>query len=337
MRGKNSTIYDVAKVAGVSISTVSRVLNSPHQVSELTRKKVLKAIEQLKYVPKAEASARARKKFRRIGALTPSLTVPSFVERFRGIANALHGTNYELIVYLVENSTQLQHYLDMLSVSKRIDGLITITLPIDEDSLKHIISNDIEIVCIEDVNPFCCNIIINNTLGGQLAAKHFLKKGYRRCAYVGENFGPVPKQRERLHGFREALCEAGVGLPDEYIRLFPSNMDDVVKHMDDVVKYTSQLLDLSSPPEAIFTYSDLHAIGVLKAARLRKIHIPDELAVIGFDNIDAAEFMELTTIDQHLEESGKVAVEVLLSRIAGKTQSIQNIELQIHLKERSTT
>lgn len=333
MNAKNSTIYDVAEEAGVSISTVSRVLNSPQQVSESTREKVLTAIEQLQFVPKAEASARARKQFGRIGVLTPSLTVLSFVERLRGIAHALNDTDFELIVYSVGNSAQLQHYLDMLSVSRRVDGLIIMTLPIDEKSLNRLISNDIEIVCIEVANPFCCNITVNNTLGGQLAAKHLLKKGYRRCAYVGENFqvaSETNNSAKRLQGFREILHENDLELPDEYVRLLPFTMDDVIEH-------TQQLLDLPTPPEAIFTYSDLYAIGVLKATRSRKMYIPDELAVMGFDNIDAAEFMELTTVDQNLEESGRLAIEVLLSRMAGKIQVVQNIELQIQIKERNTT
>lgn len=332
MRAGDPTIYDVAKAAGVSISTVSRVLNSPHQVRESTRKKVLQAIEDLNFVPKAEASARARKQFGRVGVLTPFLTASSFVERLSGIAHALHGTEYELIVYSVRNSHQLQHYLDMFSASRRIDGLIILSLPIDEESLRRVMAKNIQVVSIEVPNPVCCNITVDNVLGGQLAAKHLLQKGHRRCAYLGENIQPMNETRnceKRLRGFREELLKAGVELSEDYIHLFPLTMENVVEH-------TYQLLDLPFPPTAIFTYSDMYAIGVLKAARLRKMHIPEDLAVIGFDNIDAADFMELTTVDQNLEESGRLAVEVLLSRVVGKIQSIQNIELQIQIKERST-
>lgn len=333
MNAKASTIYDVARMADVSIATVSRVLNSPYQVTETTREKVLHAIAQLQFVPKAEASARARKHFGRIGVLTPSLTVPSFVERLRGVAHALHNTEYELIVYSVGNNAQLQHYLDMLSASRRLDGLIIMTLPIEEKSLKRLIANHLEIVCIEVANPFCCNITANNTLGGQFAATHLLEKGYRRCAYIGENFhiaSETNNSAKRLQGFRDTLHIYGMELPDEYIRLFPFTMDGTIEH-------THQLLDLSPPPEAIFTYSDLYAIGVLKAARMRKMHIPEDVAVIGFDNIDAADFVELTTVDQHLEESGKLATELLISRMTGKAPIVQNIELQIQIKERGTT
>jgi DNA-binding LacI/PurR family transcriptional regulator len=326
------TIYDVAKSANVSISTVSRLFNSPHQVSEATRKRVLQAIEELKFVPKAEASARARKRFGRIGILTPFLTASSFVERLKGIAHALQGTEYEVIVYSVRNAHQLQHYLDMFAVSRRIDGLIILSLPIKKEALRRIISNKIQIVSIEVPNSFCCNITVDNVLGGRLAAKHFLKKGHRRCAYIGEYIEPTNETRnceKRLRGFREELSQAGIALSENYIRLFPLTMDNVVEQ-------TNMLLDLSSPPTAIFTYSDMYAIGVLKAARLRKVRIPEDLAVIGFDNIEMAAFMELTTIDQNLEESGRLAVDMLLSQITGRILSVQNIELQIQIKERIT-
>lgn len=332
MRTGDPTIYDVAKAAGVSISTVSRVLNSPHQVREVTRKKILQAIKHLKFVPKAEASAQARKRFGRIGVLIPFLTAPSFVERLSGIAHALQGTEYELIVYLVRNLRQLQHYLDMFSAARRVDGLIVLSLPINEESLSRIIAKNIQVVSIEVPNSFCSNITVDNVLGGQLAAKYLLQKGHRRCAYIGENIDPINDTRnceKRLRGFREELLKAGLELSEDDIQLFPLTMENVVEH-------TYRLLDLPSPPTAIFTYSDMYAIGVLKAARLRKLHIPEELAVIGFDNIDAADFMELTTIDQNLEESGRLAVEILLSRVTGKIQSVQNIELQIQIKERST-
>ncbi len=333
MNAKHPTIYHVAKAATVSISTVSRVLNAPHLVSETTREKVLQAIEQLQFVPKAEAMARATKQLKRIGVLTPSLTLPSFVERLRGIAHALHATGYEMIVYSVGHETHLQHYLDMLAAARRIDGLIIMTLPVAGKSLQRLMANHIEIVCIEVANPLCCNITTNNTLGGQLAATHLIEKGCQRYAYIGESFdlaSVTNNSAKRLQGFHDTLRDSGIELSRQCVRLFPFTMEETVAH-------TNHLLDLPEPPDAIFTYSDLYAIGVLKAARMRKMSVPEDLAVIGFDNIDAADFMELTTVDQFLEESGKLAVELLISRMNGKHPIVQNIELQIQIKERRTT
>lgn len=330
---QHPTIYNVAEKAGVSIATVSRVLNSPHQVSESTRQKVLQAIEELNFVPKAEASVRAKKRIGRIGVLTPFLTAPSFVERIEGIAHTLHGTEYELIVYSVRNAHQLQHYLDMFSAARRLDGLIILSLPIDEEALRRVIANAVEVVSIEVSNALCCNITVDNVAGGLLAAAHLLEKGYRRCAYIGESIEPTNTTgncEKRLQGFREGLQQGGVELPEECIRLFPWIMEEIVQQ-------THALLDLPTPPQAVFTYSDMYAIGVMKALRARKLHAPEDLAIVGFDNIHAADFMELSTVDQNLEESGRLAVEFLLSRFAGKSQAIQNIELQIHFRERSTT
>ena len=342
MEIQHPTIYNVAESAGVSIATVSRVLNSPYQVTESTRQKVLQAIEDLNFVPKAEASVRAKKHIGRIGVLTPFLTTPSFVERIEGIAHALDGTEYELIVYSVRNAKQLQHYLDMFSAARRLDGLIILSLPIEDEALRRVVANGTQAVSIEVSNAFCCNITVDNIAGGCLAAAHLLEKGYRRCAYIGESIEPMNKTgncEKRLQGFRERLQQDGLDIPKEYIRLFSLTMDESEQHaqIEEAALHTYALLDLPTPPQAIFTYSDMYAIGVLKALRQRKLHAPEDLAVVGFDNIHVADFMELSTVDQNLEESGRLAVEFLLSRFEGKSQAIQNIELQIHVKERNTT
>jgi LacI family transcriptional regulator len=259
----------------------------------------------------------------------------SFVERLRGIAEALYATEYELIVYSVANDEQLQHYLDMLSASKRVDGLIVMTLQVDETTLKRLQAQKIEIVCIEVPNPLCNTITINNFWGGALAAQHLIDKGYQRFAYIGEPFHAtgdlrIGNSEKRLQGFQAGLQENGMRLSDEYIRLVPYSMEAAIEQ-------TRYLLDLPEPPDALFTYSDLYAIWALKVLRQRKMHAPEDLAIVGFDNIDASDLVELTTVDQSLEQSGKLAVEVLLSRLEGKITVIQNIELQAQLLERSTT
>ncbi len=338
MDAKKTTIYDVARVAGVSISTVSRVLNSPQRVREPTRQRVLETIEKLQFVPKAEASARARKGVGRIGVLTPSLTVPSFVERLRGVALALHDLDYELIVYSIRNETHLQHHIDLLSVSRRIDGLIVISWPIDETSLTRLMANNIEVVCIEIMHPLCCNITVNNIRGGELAAEYLLKKEKQRFCYVGESFDISPEtenSRKRFQGFNDVLRSQGKGVSEEYIQLLPLKWTESLD-MEEVIRQTRRVLALPAPPDAIFAYSDMYAIGVVKAVRSRKLRVPEDVAVVGFDDLDVAKFMELTTVDQHLEESGKLAVEVLLSRIAGTSHVVRNIELQIQIQARSS-
>src|SRR5690242_6996184 len=145
----NATIYDVAKEAGVSIATVSRVLNVPHRVQEQTRQRVIHAIDVLQFVPKAEASARARRNNYRIGVLAPFFTYPSFVQRLRGIAGILHGSEYELVVYSVDSTHYYQTQLERLPVAQRIDGLIIMLLQLQESDAERLVRNDLPTVLIE--------------------------------------------------------------------------------------------------------------------------------------------------------------------------------------------
>src|SRR5512146_1720493 len=136
---KKPTIYDVAKNAGVSITTVSRMLNTPDKVNAETREKVLAAIDALGFVPKAEARARAMQQTGRIGVITPFFTAPSFIQRLRGIAETLSPKNYELVIYTVDSINHLQGYLSSLPLTGNLDGLIILSLPIEESGVHRLI------------------------------------------------------------------------------------------------------------------------------------------------------------------------------------------------------
>src|SRR5574339_930082 len=139
---KKPTIYDVAKHAGVSITTVSRILNTPDRVNFKTRERVLAAIDQLSFVPKAEARARAMQHTGRIGVISPFFTAPSFIQRLRGIAESLSPENYELVIYTVDSNDRLQGYLSSLPLTGNLDGLIILSLPIDNDEARRLIDHD---------------------------------------------------------------------------------------------------------------------------------------------------------------------------------------------------
>jgi DNA-binding LacI/PurR family transcriptional regulator len=327
------TVYDVAKRAKVSIATVSRVLNSPDKVHEATRKRVLTAIDTLGFVPKAEASARARKGHGRIGVLAPFLTYPSFVQRLRGVSTALCDSPYELAVYNVDSSTRRDGYLASLSVTRRLDGLIVMSLPFDDIAALRLVQHGLETVLIETSRAIFSSIEIDDKLGGRMAAEYLVAKGHRRCGFVGDANLPdyaIHASDVRLTGYRQALEETGLELPDMYIGLAPHGMEPARQQ-------AHRLLSLPEPPTAIFAYSDMQAMGVLKAARERGVSVPGELAVIGFDDVDVADYIGLTTIRQQLEESGRVAVELLLARLADRTRSVQHITLPLTIVERETT
>ena len=178
-------IYDVAEKAQVSIATVSRVLNAPASVSEATRARVLAAIDELGFVPKADAAARARKATHRIAVVAPFFTYPSFTPRLRGVAEALARRAYELTIHVVDSSEHRDAYLASLAVTRRVDGLIVMALPFDEKMARRLLAGNIETVLVEfEHAPFSC-VEVDNQEGGRLAARHFLATGHRRCAFVG--------------------------------------------------------------------------------------------------------------------------------------------------------
>jgi len=326
------TIYDVANEAGVSITTVSRVLNSPDRVSKGKRDEILKTIDRLGFVPKADARERARKEVGRIGVITPFFTVLSFVQRLRGIAEALVDTPYDFTIYPVDSLSRLEGYYTTLPFSRRLDGLIVIALPIDDSSAKRLRQSQFPTVFIENRVPGFSSIEIDNWYGGRLAAEYLISKGHTRCAYIGDAVLPEYSLRpedERLDGYRQTLIQHGLSFPDEYVKLttFPPEKDSEIQG----------LFGTETPPTAIFAASDNLAMRVLKIAREKNFQIPEELALIGFDDIDFTEYLELTTISQSLDDSGKVAAEQLIAQISDPSRPVQNINLQLKIVERGTT
>ncbi len=330
---KNPTIYDVAKRSGISISTISRVLNNPEKVNPETRAIVLDAIDKLGFVPKAEARARALSKTNRIGVITPFFTAPSFVQRLRGVASALAASNYELVIYTVDSSDRIQGYLSSIPFTGNLDGLIVMSLPIQKKDAQRLVEHRVETVLIEYSHPGLNCIEIDDFQGGQMAAQHLLAKGHKQVAFIGDeephDFEIHPAGM-RLKGFQEVMKKARVNIPNEYIRLFENTQEHAMQA-------TRELLSLPKPPTAIFAAADIQALSVLKVAREMGIKVPEQLAVIGFDDIDSAEYLDLTTIRQHLDESGKLAVEILLTHIADPSRTPQHVNLPLNLIERQTT
>lgn len=329
---KKPTIYDVAKHAGVSITTVSRILNTPDKVNSKTREKVLAAIDTLSFVPKAEARARAMQHTGRIGVITPFFTAPSFIQRLRGIAETLSPENYELVIYTVDSNDHLQGYLSSLPLTGNLDGLIILSLPIGENEARRLIGHSLPTVLIEYPHPKLNCVEIDDVEGGYMATTYLLEKGHRRIAFLGDTDLPeysIHPVSLRLKGFRRALKESRIKLPDTFVRLAPYSQEQTRK-------VAKELLNLPEPPTAIFAATDFQALGVLKAARQLGFKVPEQLAVIGFDDLDLAEYADLTTISQHLDESGKLAVEILLAQIDSPSRLPRHVKLPLTLIERQT-
>ena len=320
--------------AGVSIATVSRVLNAPQSVNSMTRARVQTVIDDLGFIPKAEATARARRRHRQVGVLVPFFTYSSFVQRLRGIADALLDAGLELVVYNAETPEHVRAYLLSLPVTRRLDGLIIISLRIDQQASRRLVEHNLPAVLIETrSSDFSC-VDIDNRAGGVLAAEHLLEQGHRRIGFVGgdrEIAGYTWRTSElRLEGFRDRLAQA-----------------ELVPHVADIAA------DMASPEEAhrqaVCLVRSRRAancdlccqryIGPRRAAggAERNVQVPGELAVLGFDDLDFSEFVGLSTISQSLETSGRQAVELLLAAMADPQPLTRHVQAPLRLIKRNTT
>ncbi len=329
--GKAPTIYDVSRKAGVSTATVSRVLNNPGKVNQATRECVENAIRELDYRPLLEARIRTAKDVRRICVCAPHFTANSFVQRLRGIAVAFAGRNYELQVYSVASKNHMDHFIEMLELN-RMDGIITLSLPFTEEQILKINAYHIEMAMIEYASPLANCVVINDREGGQMAADYLIRKGRKRfgiaCELTKTDYSVFPNLH-RLESYREELTRNGFELETRYIY-------DVMCDTNATYQKFLEIFRSGDYPDAIFATADLHALGILRAAKENNIRIPEDVAVIGFDDIDFADYVGLTTIRQNLDQSGRIAADLLTNRMKDPSRPLQHVQLPLTIIERET-
>lgn len=329
------TIRDIAAKSGVGVGTVSRVLNGSPKVLEETRQRILRTIAELNYVPSATARGLSRGKMMTIAVVVPYFTSPAFVERLRGIEQVTAESEYDLVIYNVETSSKRDQYFTSVPDPKRFDGVIIISLPPREEDLG-LFASDMPIVFI-DVNgseyTALNRIIIDDVRGAYMATDHLLSLGHRRIGFLGD----TPRTsflftsgRDRYQGYRKALEEAGVPLHPEY-HLYGEYHSDVARDL------ARRMLSMGEPPTAIFASSDTHAIGVLEVAAELGLNVPGDLSLVGYDDIEIANFLGLTTVRQLLTESGKRGAELLLRLIGSPVDTPVHEVLPIELVVRKTT
>jgi len=323
-----TTIYDVAREAGVSIATVSRVLNSPHLVNSQTRNKVLTAIDKLGYATAAQTSAKFYSSARRIGVLIPFFTEPSFTQRLRGIAGVLNQHDYEMVIFPVDSKGREQSYLQTLPLRRSVDGLIIVSQVLDDTIAQRLVDHHLEAVLIEFNDSRFSTLEINDVAGGTIATRYLIEKGYKNIAFIGgkaiPTFGVDPITK-RLAGYKQALEEANIQIQPELISEFTPQPGEFFRQLIKIRK-----------PLAIFAATDLQAIAILRETSLLGLRIPEDVALIGFDDIDMAAYFGLTTVCQPLDESGRIAASLLVSRLSDPSQTLQHIELPLTIIERET-
>jgi DNA-binding LacI/PurR family transcriptional regulator len=329
------TIRDVAREAGVGIGTVSRVLNDSSLVSEETRQKVRTAIEALDYSPSSVARRLSRGRSMAIAVVAPFFTRRSYVERLQGIEHVLSAGGYDLILYNVETVARRDDCLRALPRGERLDGLLILSLAPNDMEAERFLQMGIPIVLIDAYHALLPTVKIDDVAGARAAVRHLIDLGHHRIGYIGEcldnnpfNFRPIG---DRYQGYREALADAGIPIRPEYHRQGNYGWREARR-------MALELLSLDEPPTAVFAYSDTMAFGVLEATQQCNVIVPADLSLVGFDDVEVAQYFQLTTMRQPLYESGARGAELLLERIDGDDdRPVTHVVLPTELVARKTT
>jgi len=302
------TIQDVAKTAGVSVSTVSRVLNGKVDVASDTQGRILDVIENLGYTTNLAARSMRSQKKNLVGLIMPDIAYPFAVEVMKGVNRAIAKSDSDLLVYTtgdVRKSGRASHeqkYVSLLNNSIT-DGVV-IVAPVASE-----FSTDAPIVSIDPImsNPNYPSVHATNYQGAMDAMEYLLDLGHKRIGFISGRV-ELESSNRRLMGYRDVLEHAGISIDEKLIVSGDYTTETGAKG-------TQELLSLDSPPTAIFASNDQAAMGVFQIVKERGMKVPEDLSIVGFDNISESEYIGLTTVDQHISEMGFVATQMLMKLI----------------------
>ena len=321
---RSVTIQDVARSAGVSVSTVSRVLNGKVDVAQETQDRIIAVIETLGYTSNLAARSMRSQKKNLIGLIMPDIAYPFAIEVMKGVNKAIAESEFDLLVYTTGDvrkggrASAERKYVSLLTNSIS-DGVIIVAPVVAE------FNSDEPIVSIDPVmsNPSYPSVHATNYQGSIEAMEYLLKLGHRRIGYIGGRT-ELESSNRRLMGYRESLKKAGIPVDETLIASGDYTTESGVK-------CTRELLSLKKRPTAIFASNDQMAMGVYQVAQEMGIKIPDDLSLIGFDNITESKYLGLTTVDQFIMEMGYTATQILIKIINGIPLENQTYQVQTQL------
>ncbi|GAB6099780.1 LacI family DNA-binding transcriptional regulator [Halanaerocella petrolearia] len=324
MSNEQVTIYDVANLAEVGIGTVSRVLNNSKKVSDKTKEKVLKAIKELNYQPNGMARGLALQRTNSIGVMVPSFTDHFFVEVLRGVQEGLEEFEMDLVLIKVDKREKEKH-INRILKERRVDGVLAITLDLTQEEVAKFKEIALPLVLVDDFQENINSISVNEILGVKKAINYLLELGYQKIAFLD---GPLDSThgQNRLQGVKMAFKEAGLEFPNYLLQEGDFTIESGYKMMNELLK-----LEEKNRARAIFAASDNQAIGAIEVIEEAGFSIPNDFALIGYDNIELARYLKLTTVSQPMFRMGKLGLEILIEDICSQESNLKREKLDPEL------
>jgi LacI family transcriptional regulator len=324
---------DVAERAGVSVTTVSHVVNETRPVSDELRERVLAAMDELGYQPNLLARSLRRRETHTIGMIVPDSANPFFAEVARGIEDTSFEQSYSVILCNSDGDLDKELLYTNVLAEKRVDGILFVAAGVSTEHIRALQARRMPLVVVDRDIPGVAvdSVLTDNARGGWLATHHLIELGHRR---IGCITGPsdVTPSAERITGYRQALRKTGV----------PVDEGLIVKgdfQYESGYQAARQLLAMDDPPTAIFACNDLMAVGAMSAALESGRQVPADLSVIGFDDVHLASFTNppLTTVAQPKYEMGVLATKMLLERMQDRDMPPRRQLLDTSLLIRQST
>jgi len=311
------TIVDIARMAGVSLATVSRVINNPEKVAQGTREKVLKIMEEHNYIYNALAGGLANKNTRTLGIIIPTITNPIFALATNGFQKTAVRKGYSVLMGSAEYSADQEYDLVRLFLEKQVDGIVFTGRPTHPQSVEYLRKRNIPFIVIWEKagSEGMSYVTFDNALATRRAVDHLIDLGHRRIAFISGNFELSSRSKRRWQGYKESLQQANI----------PYDGDLVIQTEFKVSAgqaAAAQLLKLALPPTAIFCGTDLLAYGAMASVQKSGRKIGSDISIIGFDDLEMSAVMNppLTSIWIPAAEIGEIASQTLIDILSGKTR-----------------
>src|SRR5450755_2499098 len=329
---RHISIKDIARIAEVSHSTVSRALRNSALLPVATRERIQRIAKEQGYAASAVARSLATRKTHAIGVVVTSIADPFNGEVVSGIEETANEAGYSVILATSQTDPRREMALVHSFKERRVDGILVASSRVGALYAASLVDLRIPLVLLNNqhVGRFVHSVSIDNVSGAEKATKHLAGLGHTKIAYIGDRFG-MQSDTERLRGYRKGLRACGIPLRGEFILQGDGKPDGAREA-------ASHLLSLPDPPGAIFCYNDMSALGVLEEAAQRDLEVPRDLSICGFDDLFFTPFLNppLTTIRQPKREMGRQAMTLLLQLLAGE-QHGKTIAVEGELIVRSST